>query len=78
MILASVIKVEPEQITVEDDETGETYVIPKAGFPIIEQGIQMGQIFEVDLENGEIRFNEEETVSRKERVASLLARLHKI
>lgn len=78
MILTSVIKVEPEQITLEDDSTGENYVIPMAEFPIIEQGIQMGQIFEVNLEKGEIRFNEEETLSRRERVASLLAQLNKV
>lgn len=78
MILTSVIKIEPDQVTLENDTNGETYVIPKERFPEIAQGIQMGQIFNVDLEVGTILFDEEETVSRKARVASLLARLHKI
>ena len=74
----SVIKVEPFFITLEDDETGETHVVPIEKFPTMTQGIQMGQIFEVDFENDVICFNEEETTSRRNRVASLLARLHKI
>ena len=78
MILTSVIKVEPLCITLEDDATGETHVIPVEKFPIMDQEIQMGQIFEVDFENDIIYFNEEETVSRRAKVASLLARLHKI
>lgn len=78
MILTSVIKVEPFCITLEDDVTGETHVIPIEKFPVMEQGIQMGQIFEVDFENDVIYFNEEETTSRRTKVASLLARLNRI
>lgn len=78
MILTSVIKVEPFCITLEDDATGETHVVPVEKFPVMEQGIQMGQIFEVDFENDVICFNEEETASRRAKVASLLARLKRI
>lgn len=78
MILTSVIKIEPEQVTLENDTNGETYVIPISQLPEIAEGIQMGQIFNVDWQNGTILFDEEETRTRKTRVASLLARLHKI
>lgn len=78
MIVVSVIKVEPNLITLENDETGETYQKPLVDFPVLEHGIQMGQIFEWNEENGEMKFNEEETKSRKEKVASLLAQLNRI
>lgn len=78
MIIVSVIKVEPDLITLENDETGETYQKPITEFPTLKQGIQMGQIFEFDMDNGTITFNEEETKSRKEKVAGLLAQLHRV
>lgn len=77
MILTSVIKIEPEQVTLENDTNGETYVIPISQFPEITEGIQMGQIFKVCLESGTIIFDEDETKTRKAKVASLLARLQK-
>ena len=76
MIITSVIKVESGLITLENDDTGETYELPVSQFP--EMTIEMGQIFEWDTVAGELHFDEEETKTRKEKVASLLAQLYEV
>ena len=74
MIIVSVIKVEEDVITLENDDTGETYEIPVTQFP--EMVVEMGQIFKWNTETDVLYFEEEETKTRREKVASLLAQLH--
>lgn len=74
MIIASVIKVGEDVITLENDDTGETYEIPVTQFP--EMVVEMGQIFKWNTETDVLYFDEEETKTRREKVASLLAQLH--
>ena len=73
--LTSVIKVEMSQITLENDETGDIYVIPREKFPYVEGGIQLGQIFRCNERGENLRYDKVETESRMARVASLLERL---
>ena len=74
MIFCSVIKVSPEFVELENDETGETYEVSVSQLP--EMQFEMGQIFKCNLEENVYQFDGEETRIRKERVASLLAQLH--
>ena len=74
MIFCSVIKVSPEFVELENDETGEIYEVSVSQLP--EMQFEMGQIFKYNLEENVYQFDEEETRIRRERVASLLAQLH--
>lgn len=73
--LASVIKVETSRITLENDETGDIYVIPREKLPCVEGGIQLGQIFRCNEKTENWQYDKIETEFRMARVASLLGRL---
>ena len=79
-MIASVIKVDNENIILQYDEDDSTIMIPLEKFPEVEEngiiGIRNGQIFDIDLD-GNIVFCKEETENRRAKVALRLAQLRR-
>lgn len=80
-MIASVIKTDDTNAVLQFDEDDITQIISLDQFPMVEEngviGIRIGQIFDIDSNNGNIVFCKEETENRRAKVALRLTQLRR-